>query len=137
MSDEKISETDLLVYMLAVERGYHDLLELYGMFHESAVCPHCKKNTGAHFKLVKEVVSTFGSGSIRVPRETVLRQLSRDIAVWKGLNRCAATPVVNTAEEFARRYRIKLINVYKIRQRVQAAVEKFMAMKRIFKRRHS
>ena len=128
----RMSECDLLLFILAIDKGYTDLLDLYGMFHEHDKCPACGCKTGVQYKLVKEIVASFGSMSLKIPRDSELRQIARDITIWSGLRNCPN--IALKSEEYARRYGIQVCNVNKIRSRIQTAVDKFTAMKRVFRK---
>lgn len=128
-----LSEVDLMIFILSSEKNYHDLLDLYGMLHAHGTCPKCGVKTGSQHKLIKEIVATFGSSAIRIPRDSELRQVVRDITIWNGLRDCPN--IALKSEEYARRYGMKVCNVSKIRTKIQAAVDRFMAMRRVFKKR--
>lgn len=134
-----ISETDLMVYILAVERKYYEMLELYGIFREHAArCSRCK-NT--YFRLMKETLRAFGGREIAVPFEKEIKRVSRDITIWRGLSGCQPRSSAGDGnlsarmEEYARRYQMKTDNVYKIKQNIQLMVDKFLTLKGIFGKR--
>lgn len=131
-----VSELDLLLYILAIEKKYYDLFEMYGMFYEYKTCKHCRHDNQMQFKLTNDIIRTFGeTGIIKIPQDKELKQVSRDITIWKGLMRCEDTSLSIRVEEYAARYKVSQDTIYKIRHRVQAMVDKFLAMKKIFKRR--
>ena len=139
MNQESISEVDLMVYCLAVDRKYYELIELYGLLFEYAVCPKCKYQIQAHFKLFKEIINSFGGlkKGIRIPSEKELEQVSRDITIWKGLLACESydeAPFTLKVDEYAKRYGLTMDSVYKIRHKVQGMVNKFLKMRQIFKK---
>jgi hypothetical protein len=131
-----ISESDLLIYYLAVEKKFYEILELYGLLYEHSRCKKCGYDNGLHYKIMKELLDSFSlKRGIKIPKEKDLARVSRDLTIWKGMTRYAKSenPHFIQAEEYAKRYGVKVDAVYKIRDKVQSVVEKFITLKGIFK----
>lgn len=136
-----IAESDLMIYILAVEKQYYELLELYGILFEHATCPHCKKDTGVHYKAIRDIIETFGGKtSLKIPLGEDLAKVSREINIWRTLKNCKDKDSRMSrerrlkVEEYAARYEMTLDNIYKIEKRIQTMVEKFIALKGMFKK---
>ena len=99
---KKISEVDLLLYVLAIEYRYYELLEFYGMCHDYDTCPHCNKSTGVSGRMTKDVIHSFGeSGGIRIPEQSELRQITRDITIWSTLANCEGSGMSVKVDDLA------------------------------------
>ena len=133
-----IRETDLLIYTLAVEKKYYEFLEVYGILFEHCKCPHCGKDTSVHHKVTKEIVDTFGSmekwSSIKVPRHQEVEETLRDITIWKGLKNCEAYSDAKSMriKEYQARYELSQIAIYKIQERMQKIVDRYLQLKKVF-----
>jgi hypothetical protein len=136
--ENKISEVDLMIYALSVEKKYYGLLELYGMLIEHSTCKKCKHNSNAHFKIINEIIERFGDAEagIAIPTSDELSQVSRDITIWRGLQGYTeeAGSLALRVEEYAERYKLTPDGVYKIRNKVETLVQQFQQMKRVFRR---
>lgn len=134
----EIAEIDLYMYYLAIEKKYYELLELYGLLFQYTECPHCKKDTGLHFKVMKELIATFGGiEHLRIPKEKDIQQIARDITIWKGLKRCEDALLVEKVAEYSERYELTTDAVYKIRHRVEKVIERFMTAREVYTKRRA
>jgi hypothetical protein len=134
----QLSETDILLYYLGVEKKYYALLELYGLIRSHSVCPNCGKNTNLHFRLVKDIIDDFGLvGKIDIPSDEEIKQVTRDIAIWKGLTRCQNMHQSLRAEEYADRFDLHIDFVYRIKRKVQAMIDRFLTMKQLFHKKEN
>lgn len=134
----KIAETDLLLYTLALEKGYHEILDLYGILFDHSVCPHCKRNTGSHHKSLKDIVETFGGASkkgIQVPAMDLMRDILRNITIWKGLSACmeVGSVQVQRIEYYAQEYSMSPDNVLKIHRRMDSIAQRFLTLREAFR----
>jgi len=125
-----------MIYYLAMEKKYYELLELYGLFHEFTQCPHCKKDNNVHFKMMREVIHTFGGTKegLRIPKGVELQRISRDLTIWKGLKRYRESSLNASAQakEYSERYDITVDNVNKIYTNIQKVVDKYLNLKSIY-----
>lgn len=131
----KLSESDLMVYYLAVEEGFYELMELYGLLHEYSKCPSCGHENGLHYKVMKELIDTFGDlgKPIKIPDKIMLTKVSRNITIWKGLS--GLTNEEESARrlaDYTERYELKKDSVYKIKYRMEVIVQKFLSLKKVF-----
>ena len=136
MKKYAVSEIDLMLYSLAVNDGYRHLLELYGMLFEYAKCPKCGQDTGIHYKVMKEIIASFGGvvSGIKIPTQKELAQISRDITIWKGLQGIEDThQVAERVSEYAKRYELTNDMIYRIQRKVRDMLDKFQQMRKIFK----
>lgn len=126
----------MLLYVLAIEHKYYELLEFYGMCHEYDICPHCKKSVGLSSKMTKDVIHSFGEfGGIKIPKHAELRQITRDITIWSSLHNCEDSGMSVKVEDLAKQYRVTPGTIYSISYKMQALVDKFATMKELFNKR--
>ena len=135
--NNSISESDLTIYMLAIVHKCYEFFEMYGMFCEYSKCKKCGNDNRLQFILMKEMIGSFGGlDGIKIPSEKEVKQISRDIIIWKGLARASKSDgsISFLIEEYAKKYSLSLDGVYKIRKRVQETVDKFSEMKKLVRK---
>jgi Mor family transcriptional regulator len=135
---KKIRESDLIVMYLSIVRQYSELFELYGLISEFSICENCGHDNKLQFKLFKEILEYFGGiSAIKIPKAREMVQATRDITIWKGLQRCKydKEAAAIKAAEYSKEYEMTLDNVYKIRDRVQKLVDKFLTLDEQYRKR--
>ena len=135
---KKIKESDLMVMYLSTVRQYSELFELYGLISEFSVCKNCGHDGKLQVSLFTEILEYFGGiKGIRIPKAREMVQATRDITIWKGLQRCKNNKEAAAikAAEYVIEYEMTLDNVYKIRNRVQGIVNKFLTLDEQYRKR--
>jgi ABC-type Na+ transport system ATPase subunit NatA len=133
---KKVNEIDLMLYCLCIEMGYFELLELYGVLFSYSKCPKCGHASGMHFKVIKDIISSFGGvvSGIKIPTLKELNQVSRDITIWKGLQGIQERDfLAERVSEYAKRFELTNDAIYRIKRKINSMIEKFAQMKKVFR----